>query len=208
MSTWYQESKAKINDPNYNEWDSFLTSLINEYNDHKHNHLVQDIVIRSLERKSEIQSSFILDHLLGELGLYPYVDNQENTSKDILRRSLFTTPQDKNKTFHIRQAEVFHRIINGENIILSAPTSFGKSLIIEALVATHEFNNIVIVVPTIALMDELKKKLHKYCDRYKIVTQVTQQSRERNIYILTQERVLEHNNLEMVDFSSWTNFIN
>lgn len=200
MNTWYQESKTKINDPNFNEWEEFLTSLINEYNSHRQNHLVQDIVIRSLERKNEIENAFILDHLLGELGLYPYVDDQKNTSKDRFRRSLFTTPQDEHKTFHIRQAEVFHRIINGENIILSAPTSFGKSLIIEALVATHEFNNIVIVVPTIALMDELKKKLHAYSDHYKIVTQVTQQSNEKNIYILTQERVLEHNSLGVIDF--------
>lgn len=200
MSTWYQESKSKIDDPNYNQWDSFLASLVNEYNGHKHIHLVQDIVIRALERKDEIQNAFILDHLLGELGLYPYIDDKKNSSKDKLRRLLFTTPQDESKTFHIRQAEVFHRIINGENIILSAPTSFGKSLIIEALVATHEFDNIVVVVPTIALMDELKKKLNKYCDHYKIITQVAQEASLKNIYILTQERVLEHNDLSSTDF--------
>lgn len=51
MNTWYQESKTKINDPNFNEWEEFLISLINEYNSHRQNHLVQDIVIRSLERK-------------------------------------------------------------------------------------------------------------------------------------------------------------
>lgn len=200
MISWYEKLKTDISDPTFNQWDAFLQSLINEYNRHKHLHLIQDIVIRSLERKGEIENSFILDHLLGELGLYPYVENTDNTSKDLFRRSIFTTPQDKNKTFHIRQAEVFHRIINGENIILSAPTSFGKSLIIEALIATREFTNIVVVVPTIALMDELKKKLHKYSDKYKIITQVTQKSDLNNIYILTQERVLEHIDLGMIDF--------
>ena len=200
MISWYEESKTKISNPEFNQWDDFLLSLVNEYNKHNQQNLVQDIVIRSLERKKEIENSFILDHLLGELGLYPYVGNTDNTSKDLFRRSLFTTPQDENKIFHIRQAEVFHRIINGENIILSAPTSFGKSLIIEALIATREFTNIVVVVPTIALIDELKKKLHKYSDTYKIVTQVTQKSDQNNIYILTQERVLEHIDLKIIDF--------
>lgn len=200
MISWYEESKANISNPEFNQWSDFLVSLVNEYNKHKQQHLIQDIVIRSLERKGEIENSFILDHLLGELGLYPYVGNEDNTSKDLFRRSIFTTPQDENKIFHIRQAEVFHRIINGENIILSAPTSFGKSLIIEALIATQKFTNIVVVVPTIALMDELKKKLYKYSDKYKIITQVTQKSDRNNVYILTQERVLEHIDMGMIDF--------
>ena len=200
MIGWYQEAKNNLNDPSFEDWDSFLSSLINEFNSHTNNSLVQDVVIRSLERKNEMAGGFILDHLLGELGLFPYVDKDSSTTKDKIRQSLFTTPQDNEKTFHIRQAEVFHRIMNGENIILSAPTSFGKSLIIEALVASNEFNNMVIVVPTIALIDELKKKLFKYKDKYKIITQVTQQPCERNIYILTQERVLEHKGLSLVDF--------
>ncbi|AVQ88858.1 hypothetical protein C7R88_16145 (plasmid) [Plesiomonas shigelloides] len=200
MSAWYQDSKNKLNDPLFTEWDDFLISLVNEYNEHSNESLVQDVVIRALERKKEIPNGFVLDHILGELGLFPYVDKESNTSKDKFRRSIFTTPQDETKTFHIRQAEVFHRIMNGENIILSAPTSFGKSLIIEALVASNEFNNIVIVVPTIALIDELKKKLFKYKEQYKIVTQVSQKPSERNVFILTQERVLEYGGLDSVDF--------
>lgn len=200
MSNWYQEAKDKLNDPSFFDWDNFLLSLVNEFNNHTDDSLVQDIVIRALERKKEMPCGFILDHLLGELGLFPYVDKDNSTTKDKIRQSLFTTPQDHEKTFHIRQAEVFHRIMNGENIILSAPTSFGKSLIIEALVASHEFDNMVIVVPTIALIDELKKKLFKYKARYKVITQVSQRPSERNIFILTQERALEYERLPSVDF--------
>lgn len=200
MSAWYQESKNIINDPTFNDWDSFLMSLVKEFNTHANDSLVQDIVIRALERKEEMESGFILDHILGELGLFPYINSANNTSKDKFRRSLFTTPQDESKVFHIRQAEVFHRIMSGENIILSAPTSFGKSLIIEALVASNEFGNIVIVVPTIALIDELKKKLFKYKEHYKIITQVSQEPSERNVFILTQERVLEFKDITSVDF--------
>ncbi|KOO57500.1 hypothetical protein WH43_15825 [Rheinheimera sp. KL1] len=200
MSDWYQNAKTLLNDEFFTDWDDFLLSLVNEFNRHSNQPLVQDIAIRALERKNDMPNGFILNHILGELGLYPYVDKENFTSKDDFRRSIFTTPQDKSKTFHIRQAEVFHRIMSGENIILSAPTSFGKSLIIEAVVASDEFNNIVIVVPTIALIDELKKKLFKYKNKYKIVTQVSQKASARNIFILTQERVLEYDSLQGVDF--------
>ncbi|OBU31955.1 DEAD/DEAH box helicase [Photobacterium phosphoreum] len=200
MSEWYKESKDKLHDHSFNDWDNFMSSLINEFNNHTNESLVQDIVIRALERKKEIPNAFILDHLLGELGLFPYIDLENSTTKDKIRQSLFTTPQDNAKTFHIRQAEAFHRIMNGENIVLSAPTSFGKSLIIEALIASNEFNNIVIVVPTIALIDELKKKLFKYNEHYKVITQVTQQSGDRNIFIFTQERVLEYKQFSSIDF--------
>lgn len=199
MSQWYQEAKNKLNNPMFSQWDDFLLSLVNEFNGHVNESLVQDIVIRAMERKSEMTNGFILDHILGELGLFPYIDNNNNTSKDEFRKAIFTTPQDEKKIFHIRQAEVFHRIMTGENVILSAPTSFGKSLIIEALIASNEFNNVVIVVPTIALIDELKKKLYKYKDNYKIITQVSQQPSERNVFILTQERVLEYS-ISSVDF--------
>lgn len=200
MSAWYQDVKQHLSNPEFSMWDEFLISLVNEYNSHANEALVQDIVIRALERKKEMPNGFVLDHILGEIGLYPYINKDTHSNKDKFRQGLFTTPQDENKTFHIRQAEVFHRIMSGENIILSAPTSFGKSLIIEAIVASNSFNNIVIVVPTIALIDELKKKLIKYKEKYKLVTQVSQEPSKRNIFILTQERVLEFKNIGNVDF--------
>jgi replicative superfamily II helicase len=35
--------------------------------------------------------------------------------------------------FHREQAEIYRSLLNGENIILSAPTSFGKSKVIDAV---------------------------------------------------------------------------
>ncbi|MHA3062034.1 DEAD/DEAH box helicase [Acinetobacter sp. ANC 4636] len=200
MNNWYTVAKTNLEDPNFTNWENFLILLINEFNKHEENYLVQDIVIRCLERKKEIEKCFILDHLLGELGLFPYIQDKNISSKDFFRNLLFRTPQESDKIFHIKQAEVFHRIMNGENIVLSAPTSFGKSLIIEALIASFSFNNIVIVVPTIALIDELKKKFYKYKDNYKIISQVNQFTGDKNIFILTQERVLELRKSLKVDF--------
>lgn len=102
MNDWYKAAKKNLENSSFNNWDDFLTSLINEYNKHENSYLVQDIVIRCLERRSEIDKSFILDHLLGELGLYPYINNKNISTKDVFRNTIFSTPQDKEKIFHIR----------------------------------------------------------------------------------------------------------
>lgn len=197
----YSELRGYIDDPEYWNWEWLCIELINLHNLHEDNDFVQDLVLRLMERKEELSSSYkLIEHLVGELGLFPYLDEIGLGYKEKIRQILFSAPNSMNKVFHIKQAEVFHKLMSGENVALSAPTSFGKSLIIEAIVATYAFDNIVVVVPTIALIDELKKKLHKYSDNYKIVTQSNQKSAEKNLFIYTQERVIESDCINKVDF--------
>ncbi|HEY8943925.1 MAG TPA: DEAD/DEAH box helicase, partial [Polyangiaceae bacterium] len=94
---------------------------------------------------------------------------------------------------------VYRRLMDGSNIILSAPTSFGKSLVIDALVASEKFKNIVVVVPTIALIDETRRRLSKFAPEFKIITHVSQSYAERNLLVLTQERVLDLESLPNLD---------
>ena len=193
--------RENIADQNFKDWKKLLLSLVDFYNKHTSNNDIRDIILRILERRSELgANSNLLDHLIGELGLFPYLQNDSLELKDKFRQSLFSAPAPVKKTFHIKQAEVFHKLISGQSVALSAPTSFGKSLIIEAIVSTYHFKNIVVVVPTIALIDELKKKLHKYSNYYKIITQSNQKTAERNLFIYTQERVIESECINKVDF--------
>jgi len=197
----YEQIKTDISNPDFNNWKSLILNLFNEYNKHEDKSLIQDIVLRLMSVKDKFSEMKLLNHLIGELGLFPYIEKDKLDLKDTIRQSLFLAPtNDDDITFHIKQAEVFSRIMAGENIVLSAPTSFGKSLVIESIIGSDKFNNIVIVVPTIALIDELKKKFHVYSDRYKIITQSHQSIDERNIFIFTQERVIESDNLDNVDF--------
>lgn len=77
---------------------------------------------------------------------------------------------------------------------MSAPTSFGKSMLIEEIVASKEYNNIVIIQPTLALLDETRRKLKKYANKYKIIVKTSQSYSitKGNIFLLTAERVLEY----------------
>ncbi|QSH56387.1 DEAD/DEAH box helicase [Photobacterium damselae subsp. damselae] len=197
----YSDFVSKISEQDFSNWDDFFFELINEYNKHIDTHLIQDILLRLMERIDELNDySHIIDYLLSELGLFPYLSNDRLNLKNKLRKSVFLSTTKDKYTFHIRQAEIYNRIISGENIVLSAPTSFGKSLIIEAIIGASIFNNLMIVVPSIALMDELKQKFRNYKDTYKIITQLGQKTSEKNIYIFTQERVLDFEDEFDLDF--------
>jgi hypothetical protein len=58
-----------------------------------------------------------------------------------------------------------------------------------------------LVVPTIALIDETRKRLSRFSDVYKIVTHASQpaDSERGTIYVLTQERVIERGDLDHLD---------
>jgi hypothetical protein len=89
----------------------------------------------------------------------------------------------------------------GHSVIVSAPTSFGKSLLIEEVIASKQYNNIVIIQPTLALLDETRKKLEKYHSDYEIVVSTYQlPSLGRNIFLFTGERVVEYTSFPRIDF--------
>ena len=86
--------------------------------------------------------------------------------------------------------------------MLSAPTSFGKSLLIEEIVASHLYSNIVIVQPTLALLDETRKKLQKYKEQYNIIVSTSQKpsTEKGNLFLFTGERVVDYPYFLRVDF--------
>jgi late competence protein required for DNA uptake (superfamily II DNA/RNA helicase) len=100
---------------------------------------------------------------------------------------------------HAAQAGVYARLLAGDNVILSAPTSFGKSLVIDAVLASGRFDNVLIVVPTLALIDELRRRLAVRHTGHKVITHPTQPHGERNAFVLTGERVLEIAELPPID---------
>lgn len=108
--------------------------------------------------------------------------------------------RDEEFVFHADQAKIFYRLLEGESIVLSAPTSFGKSVILDALVASGHWNNLVVIVPTVALIDEVRRRLARFSHQYRLITHPSQVAGERNIYVLTQERFLELPDVPTVDF--------
>ena len=189
----------QVLDAKFENWDEFFISLVTEFNYSRESKKIRELLFNLMLRKKDISSYLhIVDELFNEVGLFPYV--QEKDFKKSVQHLMFKSPTYNGYTFHLKQLEVFSRIQNGENVILSAPTSFGKSLIIEAIIGSGEFNNIVLIVPSIALMDEARFNLSAYKKNYKIITQLSQTPSSKNVYIFTQERFLDLSGSIDVDF--------
>lgn len=155
----------------------------------------RDLLIRLMERRDELGTlNGIVDDLAAQYGLFPYVQMPEAQSASglIAYEMHAANPlRAEGFVFHALQAELFRKLSAGENVILSAPTSFGKSAVIDAVIASGKWHNIVIIVPTIALIDEFRRRLTRFSPTYKIVTHNAQELRERNVFVLTQERFLD-----------------
>lgn len=146
----------------------------------------------------------IVDSLAARLGLFPYMSPSLDEISDAEALTVaYHSPRSLNKrgfTFHSEQQKIYERLMDGESVILSAPTSFGKSAIVDALVLSGKWTNFVIIVPTISLIDETRRRLVALDTGYTIVSHPSQQSASKNIYVLTQERFLELDPIPKVDF--------
>lgn len=161
----------------------------------------QELILRALEHRSSFGSATpVLDALVRDAGLFPYLHPEELGMADLLAFEAHRPPELDRFVFHHPQAKVFYTLMSGKSVVLSAPTSFGKSLIIDAIVATKRFKNIVVVVPTLALIDETRRRLAQFRADYTVITQSFQKPGPRNIFVMTQERVLDSPHLDEVDF--------
>lgn len=104
-------------------------------------------------------------------------------------------------SLHPEQVEIINQINNNDATIISAPTSFGKTFCIFEYIAQQLPNNIVLIVPTLALVDEyVKRVIKKYSDFfsiYKVHTHIDEEKyynfENKNIFIITHDRVVQEN---------------
>ena len=162
-------------------------------------------LIRLLDHheRERIPYSPLVNHLIRESGLFPYLDPDTSSWQDRFVFESFKVDigQASPVTLHSEQSLVLKHLLDGTNLAVSAPTSFGKSLIIDAYIAIRKPTNVLILVPTIALTDETRRRLNrKFSSQYKIVTTADVELGERNILIFPQERALSYcDKLERLD---------
>jgi replicative superfamily II helicase len=182
-----------------------ISSLVNNNPSHG---LGREMVIRALA----VQDLFPNDHrvilqsMVKSVGLIPYLD-RDALGADIQDRILVeahTPPFDEpGLLFHTLQLQIYRDLLAGRNVVLSASTSVGKSLVVDAVISSGKHHHIVIIVPTIALIDETRRRLAKrFGTAYDVVTHPTQESNgaRPTIFVLTQERALTRPDLGVVTF--------
>lgn len=200
-------SSIDLSDPRAIEADPFRAaqdlasavsrSAISEFDDPR----VQTLVLYALENKQAFgKYGVIVESLARARGLYPYIAHEDLSTREELALEAHRPTGMKDVFLHRKQAEIYLRLMDGESIVLSAPTSFGKSLLIDALIASGRYANVAIVVPTIALIDETRRRLaDRFGATFKIVTHPTQELESKNILVMTQERILDIEQLPALD---------
>ncbi|WP_102862659.1 MULTISPECIES: DEAD/DEAH box helicase [Pseudomonas] len=167
-----------------------------------------ELILATIEHREKFSNKLddILTDLIEAYGLYPYLKRENlspTSTHSEIREAYHKSDTGTNLSFHEAQKLIFEKIKKSKkNLIVSAPTSFGKSLLIEEIVASNNYKNIIIIQPTLALLDETRKKLSKYREVYKTIVRTTQEPSATlgNIFLLTAERVNEYQYFNQVDF--------
>lgn len=157
------------------QWDSARNDII--------------ILLNSIYKKG-LEFPQALNHFIREVGLYPYLNIEKASWQEKFVYEAFKVDVgDEKLTLHREQSSLLKRLIEGKDIAVSAPTSFGKSFVIDAYIAIKNPRNVLIIVPTIALTDETRRRIQKkFGHKYKIITTTDISLGDKNIFIFPQER--------------------
>ena len=178
---------------------------INEFIVNQQEAPARNLLIRLLDylNSHNIPYTPLINHLIRETGLYPYLQSETSSWQDRFIYQAFKVDAGgmNQVTLHREQSALLKSLLAGENIAVSAPTSFGKSFVIDAFISIKKPKNIVLIVPTIALTDETRRRLYKkFSTEYKIITTPDVELASKNILIFPQERAVSYiNKLESID---------
>ena len=163
-------------------------------------------ILENWEKVNNDTKTIWLD-LIERAGFYPYyidkidsVENYNQSFQSSVRSAYYKSENLEGVYFHDQQKKIERALSFKKSVAVSAPTSFGKSLLIEEFVARKQYDNILIIQPTLALIDETRKNMSRYSDYYNIIINTKQRATDRNIFILTAERVLEYESIPKIDF--------
>lgn len=150
-----------------------------------------------------LEYSPLVNRLIREVGLFPYLDPTSASWQERYIFEVFKADVGAGEpiTLHREQSRLLNALLAGRSIAVSAPTSFGKSFVIDSFIAIRKPSNVVIIVPTIALADETRRRLQrKFGDSYKVITAPDQTLSSKNILIFPQERAIGYlKELESID---------
>lgn len=152
----------------------------------------RNLLIRLLADLDRAKTTYpqVVNQMIRATGLFPYLQlSNASWDQKFVHYAFEVDVGRRIATLHREQSSVLSKLLDGKNIAVSAPTSFGKSFIIDAFIAAKQPDNVVIIVPTIALMDETRRRLFKkFSNQYTIVTAPDTRLGPKNILIFPQER--------------------
>lgn len=151
-------------------------------------------IIKTID-KSKVKKNLAYQVLMNKLSLTPYLYELDKVDP------LFVNYREKNKSkinnfvLHPFQVEILNKLNEGKNLIVSAPTSFGKTAsIFEYLnINKNKINKVLIILPTIALRNEYLEKIALSIPEHKIISNSNKiEKYDKFCLILTHEKFVEY----------------
>lgn len=142
--------------------------------------------------------------LARSVGLWNYIDKETADYRDAMVADAVTSEELDGITFHREQIAALNTLLSGKNLVLSAPTSFGKSLLIDALLATGRYKRVAIVLPTIALLDEFRRRIERrFGKKFALIMYHSQEAPPKGnvIFLGTQERLINRKDIGQLDLA-------
>lgn len=203
MKDNYEQAKSSLLADNFKPF-KYLSSINRLLSNPVSYDLGRDLIVRALDARERFSDhTSILKSMVRKAGLFPYLKGEfdDLTPEELRVLALYRTPFSETFVFHSMQFQIFDLLKAGKNVVLSAPTSMGKSAIVDSLLGLGTLRKLVLVVPTVALADETRRRLKaRFGSLYQIIhhsSQVCQS--ERAIFVLTQERVNERDDIVDID---------
>lgn len=162
-------------------------------------------VIKELSQADD-KTQFIKNNAETMFSLDLTMYTQNNTLNSLFYNAITSSKLDRNISLHPDQYIALQLLQQNQGLILSAPTSFGKTFVVFEYIARVLPKTVFLVVPTLALIDEYKRKIirkykNSFCN-YKIFTNVNSEvdyeDFDYKIFIVTHDRVLEETSFEKI----------
>lgn len=142
--------------------------------------------LRERQLKDYLLEGNEMDYNFLDLQMYNKNKSLKDKAFDVINTSVLNS-----KVVLTQQQLEILSLLENNSVFVSAPTSFGKTFVALEFIKRNEntLNNIVFIVPTIALMNELLKKIYYYfSDKFNICINSSEDIEEKNIFIFVPER--------------------
>ena len=124
--------------------------LINEHLIGNQDNKARQELIKLLDyhNTNELAYNPLVNHLIRETGLFPYIEPETSNWEERFVYNAFKVEVGESEplTLHREQSFLLKQLLDGKNIAVSAPTSFGKSFVIDAYIKIRKPKNVLIIV--------------------------------------------------------------